>query len=73
MMIKTVDRERESPSAAVEVTTPVGGSGRNLSEGEGKEEDDDALPSLVQWSIFLRVVVVLRRRNALSCSLGSRV
>lgn len=56
-VIKTVDRERESPSAAVEVTTPVGGSGRNLSEGEGKEEeddDDDALPSSVQWSKFVR-------------------
>ena len=52
LLLKTVDPERESPSEAVEVTTPVGGSGRNLSEGEGKEEeeneknnDDDVLPS----------------------------
>ena len=59
LLLKTVDPERESPSEAVEVTTPVGGSGRNLSEGEGKEEeedeDDDVLPSFSHGA-FSRVV-----------------
>ena len=50
--LKKVDRERESPSEAVEVTTPAGRSGRNLSEeGDGKDGDDDVLPSLLLNSV----------------------
>ena len=50
--LKKVVRERESPSEAVEVTTPAGRSGRNLSEeGDGKDGDDDVLPSLLLNSV----------------------